>query len=92
MDIKPVRLQRKRVKGFKVISPNGLENVFVSRGFEFCNPYKIGSIFINEKRECSRPQYINKIKEKLKGKNLVCWCSLNEECHADLLLKIANEV
>lgn len=28
--------------------------------------------------------------DKLKGKNLACWCSLNEPCHADILLKIAN--
>lgn len=30
-------------------------------------------------------------KEKLKGKNLACWCSLDESCHVDFLLKIANE-
>ena len=27
----------------------------------------------------------------LKGKNLACWCPLDQLCHADLLLKIANE-
>lgn len=26
----------------------------------------------------------------LKGKNLACWCKLDEKCHADLLLAIAN--
>lgn len=26
----------------------------------------------------------------LKGKNLSCWCRLNEKCHADLLLELAN--
>jgi len=29
--------------------------------------------------------------DELKGKNLSCWCSLSEKCHADVLLKIANE-
>lgn len=27
---------------------------------------------------------------ELKGKNLSCWCSLKEKCHADLLLELAN--
>lgn len=28
--------------------------------------------------------------EKLRGKNLACWCSLDQPCHADVLLEIAN--
>lgn len=31
------------------------------------------------------------IRQKLKGKNLACWCALDEPCHADLLLEIANK-
>lgn len=27
---------------------------------------------------------------ELKGKNLMCFCSLDKPCHADVLLKIAN--
>jgi len=27
---------------------------------------------------------------ELKGKDLACWCKLNEPCHADILLKYAN--
>ena len=27
----------------------------------------------------------------LRGKNLACWCREGEPCHADVLLKIANE-
>ncbi len=27
---------------------------------------------------------------KLKGKNLACFCSLDKPCHADVLLEIAN--
>lgn len=26
----------------------------------------------------------------LRGKNLACWCSLDQPCHADVLLEIAN--
>lgn len=27
----------------------------------------------------------------LRGKNLACWCALDQPCHADVLLAIANE-
>lgn len=27
----------------------------------------------------------------LRGKDLACWCPLDEPCHADVLLKLANE-
>lgn len=27
---------------------------------------------------------------ELAGKNLACWCPLDEPCHADLLLELAN--
>lgn len=30
------------------------------------------------------------IVSELKGKNLACWCSLNQKCHADILLRLAN--
>ena len=28
--------------------------------------------------------------EEMRGKNLACWCKLNERCHADVLLRLAN--
>jgi hypothetical protein len=30
------------------------------------------------------------IKRELAGKNLACWCPLDQPCHADVLLEIAN--
>lgn len=32
------------------------------------------------------------VKRELKDKNLACWCKPGEPCHADVLLKIANEL
>jgi hypothetical protein len=31
------------------------------------------------------------IKRELRGRDLACWCPLDEPCHADTLLEIANE-
>jgi hypothetical protein len=28
---------------------------------------------------------------ELRGKDLACWCPLDQPCHADVLLRIANE-
>jgi hypothetical protein len=28
---------------------------------------------------------------KLRGKNLACWCPLDQPCHADVLLELANQ-
>ncbi|MDP2410373.1 MAG: DUF4326 domain-containing protein [Pseudolabrys sp.] len=27
---------------------------------------------------------------ELRGKNLACWCALDQPCHADILIEIAN--
>ena len=39
-------------------------------------------------------QYIAMVKrdaDQLRGKNLACWCSLDNRCHADILLALANQ-
>jgi hypothetical protein len=28
---------------------------------------------------------------ELRGKNLACWCALDQPCHADVLLQLANQ-
>lgn len=30
------------------------------------------------------------VKQALKGKDLACWCPLDQPCHADVLLESAN--
>ncbi|MDP2131924.1 MAG: DUF4326 domain-containing protein [Erythrobacter sp.] len=32
-----------------------------------------------------------RIRAELSGKNLACWCPLDKPCHADVLLKLAND-
>ncbi len=33
---------------------------------------------------------IEDIERELRGKDLMCWCPLDQACHADTLLRIAN--
>jgi hypothetical protein len=34
---------------------------------------------------------VDDVKRELRGKNLACWCKSGLACHADILLRIANE-
>lgn len=37
-----------------------------------------------------RGSFVERVKTTLRGKNLACWCDLDQPCHADVLLEIAN--
>lgn len=87
----PVRIQRSRQH--KQVSPNGLPIVYVGRPGKWGNPYKENvwgrdQALINYRdflETCIKTGAL-KLSE-LKGKNLSCWCSLKERCHADILLE-----
>lgn len=37
-----------------------------------------------------RPGWKEQLARELRGRDLACWCPLDEPCHADVLLEIAN--
>lgn len=88
----PRRIQRKRIKGWKM----PLNTVYVGRPTKWGNPaptelYGRGLAVDSYKRFIkSNVQLIDLVREELKGKNLACWCELSDPCHADVLLDIAN--
>lgn len=70
--------------------------VYVGRPTKWGNPFTIG-------KDGSREEVIQKYREwiqgrpdllrdlpTLRGKDLVCWCSPPQACHADILLELAN--
>jgi len=100
----PVRVQRTRQKGFKLseAAGNDLETVYVGRGSVWGNPYKADEcedgakgavrcfeILVNDSDE-NDSYNVNMIRRQLAGKNLACWCRLDQPCHADVLLELAN--
>lgn len=94
--MKPERVQRKRTKGSKMTSPNGLPIVYVGRPTKWGNPFEdafscpeIAVAMYRSSLVLEKLVNSGQIKE-LKGKNLACWCSLEKNCHADVLLEIAN--
>lgn len=92
---RPQRIQRKRTKGWRT-PPN---TVFVGRPTEWGNPHdwtkcpngKAEAVALFEQHQLGRQSFRLSVRHHLAGKNLACWCGLDEPCHADLLLRIAND-
>lgn len=93
----PKRIQRQRTKGWRM--PEGA--VYVGRPTKWGNPFHQSwhgrSVQVRAYRDWLRsndsahglppqPQEI----AQLRGKDLACWCPLDQQCHADVLLEIAN--
>lgn len=108
------RIQRKRVKGYKMPAdavyvgrPTKWGNPFnwkdadgdlippnVAKGYAkelFSNWLKGGYFAWSDKENLEdRRQWILEHISDLRGKDLACWCSPDEPCHADVLLRLAN--
>ncbi len=100
--MKPIRIQRKRTKGWRMPE----NTIYVGRGSKWGNPFKVGEppfkfggikiVTIKGVLRAHRswvrgrlfftPHFL----DELKGKNLACWCPLDKPCHADILLELAN--
>ena len=96
MSNSPQRLQRSRQH--KIGNAPGLPIVYVSRPSKWGNPYRIGADgnrdqVLKKYREylAATPSLVEDAKKELRGKNLACWCKPSEDCHADILLEIANK-
>ena len=100
---KPIRVQRKRSKGWKMPA----NTVYVGRPSKWGNPYSPDDFIKNgldgemaEKGVIAafssfvhhplNHEFRAEIIKELKGKSLACWCPLDKACHADKLLEIAN--
>ena len=82
--MKPKRIQRQRTKGWRMPE----NTVYVGRpsvwGNYNCDVEQFKKFIENN------AHYRKTVREKLKGKDLACWCPLWKKCHADILLEIAN--
>ena len=98
----PKRIQRKRTKGWKM-PPH---TVYVGRPTIWGNPFDMSlgetrmsvltwyRLWLAGKKfkrinELLRWEVLGRL-EQLRGKDLACWCPLDQPCHADVLLEIAN--
>lgn len=97
--MKPKRVQRKRTKGWRM--PEGA--VYVGRPTKWGNAFMVGGESPYGGRIWDRADAVNHYRShwqgyildteaalELRGKDLACWCPLDEPCHADVLLEWAN--
>jgi len=98
----PRRVQRKRIKGWRM-PPN---TVSVCRPGKWGNPFRVGDGLHTTAQQCvdayerwltSGESYTHEAAPpstaelaELRGKNLACFCPLDQPCHADVLLSLAN--
>lgn len=73
--------------------------IYVGRPTRWGNPYRGESrlavqLYENDLIRMRRmePDRFRDLVAPLKGKNLACWCAPGQPCHADVLLKMANEI
>lgn len=89
----PQRIQRKRTKGWRM--PEGA--VSVCRPSIWGNPFTIadcreaGFRGTDAELAAARKRILDNL-PSLRGKDLACWCAPDQPCHADVLLRLANEV
>ena len=98
MTTKPVRIQRQRSKGWTMPE----NTVYVGRPTQWGNPFKVcgdqTAALVVEKYRYEIVHLnggivgLNRfwVAAHLRGKNLACWCPLDQPCHADVLLELAN--
>lgn len=118
----PKRIQRKRVKGWRM--PEG--TLYVGCPTVFGNPFlhlreyvgieTILALYREMAQGCWNPSLVESLADwqvegiyqthcywlkrigrpfdeihiRLRGKDLACWCALDDPCHADILLELAN--
>jgi hypothetical protein len=88
------RIQRRRTRGWRM--PAG--TVYVGRGSKYGNKYRVGDPGVPD-AATAVVLYENdvwvlgiepEIQADLRGRDLACWCPLDQPCHADVLLRVAN--
>lgn len=90
----PMRVQRKRTKGWKMPE----NTIYIGRPSKWGNEWVIKEgrtrqdcvNLYKSYLEALKPSEQEKIKTELRGKNLACWCKEGELCHGDILLAWAN--
>jgi len=96
---KPVRLRLSRRKGFNLqklsLETNGLQAVNCARPGRYGNPFKTHPGYsvnqaISDFRLHVKVAWPWDKLDPLHGKNLACFCGLDQPCHCDVLLELAN--
>jgi hypothetical protein len=83
----PRRILRKRTKGWRMPA----NTVSVTRPGKWGNPFTVAEYGRAGAIEKYRRTLAGRDLSELRGKNLACYCPLDQPCHADVLLELANK-
>lgn len=95
----PKRIQMTRQHPWRTNHPNA---IIVTRPTKWGNPYTVTGKTETEARQVAINMYRQAleagkltitptdIRHELAGQDLACWCPLDQPCHADVLLELAN--
>ena len=68
--------------------------VYVGRPTKWGNPYRVDEFhtiqWCVDAFRGTAMWWLTRDWNELRGKDLVCWCPLDQPCHADVLLEMAN--
>jgi hypothetical protein len=74
------------------------DTVYVGRPTIWGNPFSLADGYTREEAVAKYEEWLRgelndrpHMLDPLIGKDLACWCSLSEACHADVILKILAE-
>lgn len=90
----PARYQRRRTKGSRV--PDGA--VYVGRPGRYGNIVRVGDPDVPDAKTAveryrqylrDTPQLVDEIRHRLRGKDVACWCPVDQECHGTVILRVA---
>ena len=73
--------------------------VVVARPSKWGNPFKVSDygqeraveMFADWIRQPEQAEYRERVRRDLQGKALACYCPAHKACHADVLVKVADE-
>lgn len=90
----PRRIQLSRKKGWR--KPEGA--IVVARPTRWGNPFRVEGtatrasvVALFELHAIGvYPWTKQRLRHELGGRDLACWCPLDQPCHADVLLRLAN--
>ena len=84
------RIQRRRTRGWRM----PINTIYVGRPTRWGNPFRGDRAIVVEKYRSWLRLKIDadpKFLDTLRGKDLACWCPLDQPCHADVILEFLKE-
>ena len=86
----PYAIDRLSAHEYVGLDPDGTESIDGWGGRNFAAEWAVRMYRADLVASVLGAEVYDRIRHELAGKDLACWCPLDQPCHADVLLEIAN--